>query len=219
MRKYKIFIFCSIIFWYAMFFIDNSGAFLDGTEYYIYGCAVLSVVFATLGLNVKSIPGWKNILIWTVFLFVVIFSVKPAVNNHKFKQIDNPGVELSNPPGLTIIYGENEIKTTQCGYNWYYDDRLKKETKGFSGWIRIGDTAYSTARFNSKITEAELNFIHIPDKFEIRYWKEIDWDFPSDLGKKIRVGSDGKFEVRQGYYRVTANWDDYGYVVYGFIIK
>ena len=104
--KYKIFIFCSIIFWCAMFFIDNSGAFLDGTEYYIYECAVLSIVFATLGLNVKSIPGWKNILIWTVFVFVVIFSVKPAVNNHKFTPINNPGIELSNPPGLTIIYDD-----------------------------------------------------------------------------------------------------------------
>lgn len=209
----------AIAFFVAMFLVDNSGAFINGTRYYIYGCACVSVIFATLALDVKSIPVWKNIFIWAVFIFFVIFSVKPAINNHKIKPVEKPGVVLSNPPVLTIIYGNEKIKTTQCEYKWYYDDRLIKETMGFSGWIRIGSTANSTTDFNSKITEAEMNFIHKPDKIEIRHWNEVDWDFPSDVGKKIRTNSNNIFEINKGYYRVTAHWDDYGYVVYGFIIK
>ena len=115
--KYKIFVTLALVFFVAMFFIDNSGAFIDGTKYYIYGCALFSVVFATLALNIKSIPKWRNIFVWALFVFAVILSVKPAINNHKFKEIKNPGVELSNPPALTIIYGDNKIKTKQCAYN------------------------------------------------------------------------------------------------------
>ena len=48
----------------------------------------------------------------------------------------------------------------------------------------------------------------------MRHWNKIDWDFPSELGKKIRTNSDNTFEINKGYYRVTAYCNDYGYVVY-----
>ena len=33
--KYKIFVTLTLVFFVAMFFIDNSGTFIDGTKYYM----------------------------------------------------------------------------------------------------------------------------------------------------------------------------------------
>ena len=93
------------------------------------------------------------------------------------------------------------------------------EQKGFSGWIRIGSLGGSTLKYDDRKIVAVMNFSSLPDEYDIRYWKDVDWNIPSDIGKILALDEENCIKIRSGYYRVTAHWKDYGYVVYGFIIK